>query len=751
MKNHFLKIKLLSACLLLVLTMQAQTTHQSAKEKFEQSFIPPSDPDWITAREESHIAPEIFFSQFGEGIGLTADDEMRLVRENTDELGILHQHFQQYHKGYKVTGGEFILHSRNTRLETANGKLLRNFDGNPRISIAENSALERAESFFPNGAFMWLNPKMEQVIKDSKHDPSATYFPSGELVWMWTEDKNDFNQRQFVLCYRFDIYCENDIPKSVFVNASTNEVTNSLPLAEVCSPGTGVSTWNGTINLSSHYSAPNYVMWNDCGAPGFVVRDAQGYNGIGAWDDYYDGDNNWASTAEQPVVQTYWGERMAYSYFYVKFNRWSFDNNGTWIVSYNNITPFGTTSNACSNCYGTNELSFGNGATSSNTDNFNTVDIVGHEFTHLVTGATSNLTYQNESGALNESCSDIFGEMSEIYAQGSADWLVGGQMGTLRSMSNPNTFSDWFGGVMPDTYNGTGWYAGSTDNGGVHHNSSVQNFWYYLLCNGGSGTNDNGNTYSVGGIGTIEAEWITYWAYVNYMTSSSVYKDARQATIIQANNGYGSCSAAAIAVGNAWYAVGVGTSLATYNWSVCGNYPDFFNTHTAINLLTAANGCAVNINPSGILVTFQSAHDIVLYPGFTAYNGCNFQAIINPCSTNSILKLASGSSSTSSNVNPPFIPGEDNGMMNGDEFKITASPNPAVEFVEIGITSIQESDVTIDILNLQSQVQDKLRMEKHIVAGENKETLNIASLPEGVYLVRVTSDKQMRTVRVVKM
>ncbi|WP_084374434.1 integrase core domain-containing protein [Reichenbachiella faecimaris] len=48
-----------------------------------------------------------------------------------------------------------------------------------------------------------------------------------------------------------------------------------------------------------------------------------------------------------------------------------------------------------------------------------------------------------------------------------------------------------------DTYLGDLWYSGSGDNGGVHYNSGVQNFWYYLIVEGGTGTNDIGYTYDV--------------------------------------------------------------------------------------------------------------------------------------------------------------------------------------------------------------------------------------------------------------
>ena len=83
------------------------------------------------------------------------------------------------------------------------------------------------------------------------------------------------------------------------------------------------------------------------------------------------------------------------------------------------------------------------------------LDIVGHEITHGVTEYTANLVYSYQSGALNESFSDIFGESIENYASGSNDWLMGDQIGAggsggaLRSMSNPNAYGD------PDTYLGT--------------------------------------------------------------------------------------------------------------------------------------------------------------------------------------------------------------------------------------------------------------------------------------------------------
>ena len=105
------------------------------------------------------------------------------------------------------------------------------------------------------------------------------------------------------------------------------------------------------------------------------------------------------------------------------------------------------------------------------------LDIVGHEVSHGVTQSSAGLIYQNESGALNESFSDIFGEMIENYTDDPNDWLMGDDRtdGFIRSMSNPKDKSD------PDTYKGTNWKTTSGDNWGVHTNSGVQNYWFFLL------------------------------------------------------------------------------------------------------------------------------------------------------------------------------------------------------------------------------------------------------------------------------
>ncbi|NJO87702.1 MAG: PKD domain-containing protein [Chloroflexia bacterium] len=195
-------------------------------------------------------------------------------------------------------------------------------------------------------------------------------------------------------------------------------------------------------------------------------------------------------------------------------------------------------------------------------------DIIGHEITHGVTEHSADLVYAYESGALNESFSDIFGTCIDFYLNPeTANWILAEQISStnapLRSLENPNSLGD------PDTYQGNYWVTGSSDNGGVHTNSSVMNYWFYLLTNGGSGVNDNNDTYSVTGIGINKAAQIAYRNLTVYLTANSQFADARFYSIQSAIDLYGECSQEVISVTNAWHAVGVG---ADYNNSVIAEF-----------------------------------------------------------------------------------------------------------------------------------------------------------------------------------
>jgi len=179
-------------------------------------------------------------------------------------------------------------------------------------------------------------------------------------------------------------------------------------------------------------------------------------------------------------------------YLYEQFNRAGIFNTTCTILSVVNVNF----TNAFWNGY---YMTYGNSSDDPQITPLTTLDIVGHEMMHGVTQFVNGLVYQSEAGAINESYSDIFGSVLEyFYDQKSNknlfDWTIAEDAfaPTFRSMSNPKAVD------QPDTYNGQYWAPtnSSNDYGGVHTNSGVGNYLFYICCTPTSSINDNATTYT---------------------------------------------------------------------------------------------------------------------------------------------------------------------------------------------------------------------------------------------------------------
>lgn len=197
-----------------------------------------------------------------------------------------------------------------------------------------------------------------------------------------------------------------------------------------------------------------------------------------------------------------------------------------------------------------------------------TKDIVGHEYTHGVTKYAAGLVYEKESGALNESFSDIFGYEIERYLNGGmhTNWELGEDAWLVRKMNNPSNSPSI---TQPSVYLGPRWYSTvgcipvkGNDKCGVHINSGVQNYWFYLLTTGSAAAPDG--TFggaTVSGIGAEKARNITYYNLDVFMGNNSGYIDARAAGYLAAGIIYGHCSNEQKQTKNAWAAVGIGKPI----------------------------------------------------------------------------------------------------------------------------------------------------------------------------------------------
>jgi bacillolysin len=425
-------------------------------------------------------------------------------------------------------------------------------------SLNEQQALGKALEEVNANTYKWElvreERRLQHLLRGNIGETGPyTYRPQGELVIAPVQ--GDVKNSRFRLAWKFDIYAQVPLSRQdVFVDAQNGEIIWKLDkLHSVDRVGTAVTGYSGTRTITA-----------DSIMGGFRLREAGRGNGIFTWNmnngtntanrtDFTDTDNYWNNVnadLDQYATDAHWGAEATYDYFFQDHNRNSIDGNGFALNQYVHYGAF-STSNA-----------FWDGAAmyyyDGNGNPFTALDVTAHEITHGLTTNSANLIYQNEPGALNESFSDIFGKAVEKWARpNNFSWRIGADLGfVIRSMSNPNSQGD------PRNYQGTAWYTGTGDNGGVHINSGVQNHWFYLLAEGGSGTNDFGDAYNVPQIGFDTAGAVAFRNLTVYLTRFSEYEDARFYAIESAIDLYGSCGSIHSAVANAWHAVGVGNAFS---------------------------------------------------------------------------------------------------------------------------------------------------------------------------------------------
>ena len=206
--------------------------------------------------------------------------------------------------------------------------------------------------------------------------------------------------------------------------------------------------------------------------------------------------------------------------------------------------------------------------------NFGSFDLLAHEYAHLVVSANGRggLTAAGESGALNEAIADCMSVATDFYTNGDkanwqiADGVTGNGVPNMRDLSNPKMSG---GGIFnsstlsypqPDTYQGENWVDPANmnyDNGGIHFNNGVFNYWFYLLTEGGNGVNDLEQAYEVEGIGMQKTEKLLMHIILNYLEPEMDYAQMRIVSQYAAIELWGDKSDELAQVHNAWFAVGV--------------------------------------------------------------------------------------------------------------------------------------------------------------------------------------------------
>lgn len=317
------------------------------------------------------------------------------------------------------------------------------------------------------------------------------------------------------------------------IDAETGQVVDKLNMIkEAATTGTGKGVLGDTkqININSvsgGYTLQDLTQQGTLSAYNYDANTGQAYL-------MQDKDKNFVDDEQRAGVDANYYAKETYDYYKNTFGRESYDNQGSPIISIAHVNNFQGQDNRNNAAWIGDKMIYGDSDGRTFTALSGANDVVAHEITHGVTQQTANLVYRSQSGALNESFSDVFGYFidDEDFLMGEDVYTPGVGGDALRSMSNPERFG------QPSHMND--FVYTNSDNGGVHTNSGIPNKAAY-------------NT--IRSIGKQRSEQIYYRALTVYLTSNSDFQDAKASLQQAAFDLYG--DGIAQQVGQAWDSVGV--------------------------------------------------------------------------------------------------------------------------------------------------------------------------------------------------
>ena len=506
---------------------------------------------------QPYVPRAISVKQFIENkqdLGLSENNELKEVSKKTSKNGIVHSKNIQTVNDIPVTGTLLLTHQEGNQL-IYNGHFVPGLSLDTNPTLNEEDALQKALASMQIKLPSWENQDYENLLKTIKNDPTATNYPKGELVIY--DNNYSKNAENYNLAYKFQIYSIEPLSnKTVYVDAHSGNILGSIENMHNCTETCNLRSATGSTN---YYETVSFEVCTDEEETYFLQHNlittftANNRNDLAqicieSEDSIFE---------ENPTAnEVYWASHQYYDFLLNTFGRKSIDDKDHALVA---IVNYGENSNNAGwdgylSIFGDGDGQLFNALTS--------LDIVAHEFTHGLNDYTADLIYRNESGALDESFADIFGILLEHYTYGETDWQIGDQITlqhySLRNFVNPKVPGQSHG-PYPNTYRGEYWISkNGKDNGGVHYNSSVQNYWFYLLCEGGSGVNDNGYAYNIEGIGIENATKIVYENLTNHLFPTAEFADAQEGAIQAAKDIFGDDSFEAGQTRLAWCAVGLG-------------------------------------------------------------------------------------------------------------------------------------------------------------------------------------------------
>lgn len=488
---------------------------------------------------EENLKSADFFTSRKAVMGLGIEDEMILKTTISGKNNYTYEKYEQHYKGVPVFGSAYTLRIQNGLVKRTSGYYLPLVDLSVEPKISAKEAVELAKDEMQAKLYVWEDETMKKI-------PGYSQKPEANLIII--DAAYPSSSESYKLAYQVDLHSTEPLDKKrFFVDAQNGNIFLDLPLLmhqDYIVPGKGQCKYYGEQEFSVLALTPDIFHLRDFSRGGNTV-----FNGEDG-SLYWRSDNYWGLNEDgeaEVAVDAHFCTEKFHDFMLNTFGWEGLDNEGR---EMNSVVHAGDFVNAF---WDGLSASFGDG--DCNRGPLTTFELVGHEFMHGITDHSSNLIYQNESGAINESMSDIFGKALEYYEDpDNFEWTVGHSFletpyaRPFRSFEDPNQFSH------PKLYKGEYW----GDFGFfVHTNSSVGNHWFYLLVNGGAGMNEEGTEYNIQGIGMEKALQLVFLTQTTALTPNSTYPFYCLTSTMIAEEIFGEGSLEALDVQEAWKAVGI--------------------------------------------------------------------------------------------------------------------------------------------------------------------------------------------------
>ena len=701
------------------------------------TFFAKGQDIWFIYQEFSPLNPINKFENWEHNIVFNKSVTCYLTENERDNNNISEWQLEEYRLKYNNIPVEYAIikvHFQNDQIKFINGEWFREecFEGMDVIpSITENIAFDKAKEYINAEQYIWEN-KDEYSYLELTEQEYLKNPPKGEVIIC----KNYMNpdNTKLSLAYKFEIYATTPLSRNyVYVDAHTGKIIHVNSIIKNID-GTAATRYSGTRTISTYYADGYYRLrdydnFRGNGIETYNMQRGTNYTNT----DFTNTINNWINlnnaNKDDAALDAHWGAMMTYDYYKNIHGRNSYNNLGGKIISY---VHYG---NNYENAFWNGSvMTYGDGG--SKFDALTCLDVVAHEITHGVTTYAANLVYQNESGALNESISDIFAVCVENYVGGKSFydlWSIGEDI-TLQGSNLRYLWLPIVGG-QPSVYLGPLWYTGSGDYGGVHTNSGVFNYWFFLLTNGGTGTNGT-IPFSVSGIGLEKTEKLVYKCLTKYFTPNTNYLAACLLTISAAFELFGACSYEVKSIVDAWSAVGINV-FVTYqdNLVLTQTIPSgTIVKYGAISTIQASNVIQTNAN-----VTYRAGQQILLKPGFEVNPGAEFHAFIEPCIISKDLNGNSHMRDNSDFFQKNIIDNQHNQLSQS----VIYYPNPTNDMVHLSFVE-KSSDIYLSVYDIIG----KELFRKTIT--NNFFDVDLSPFSPGIFLFKITSDEYNQTIKIIK-